>query len=158
MNAAMSKSQMPWIKLYPEILDDPKIGRLSDVTKWRFVQLILYAGELDTEGYLPQNLDDAAWRLRTDVATLTQDLQALSRAGLVHYEEDTGMWCVTKFADRQGRAQAEKRELWRERQRRHREKLEDVTQESRVTNVGLTPLEGEEEGEEAARNPVEVRF
>jgi hypothetical protein len=143
------KTSMPWIKLYTEMLDDPKIGRLQDSEKWRFVQLILYAGEVDEEGYLPANLVDVAWRLRLDMITLQTDLRTFEQAGLVHFDEDAGRWCVSKFSERQGRTQAEQREMWKTRQQRRREKI--VTGDSPVTHDvtqrGVTLLEEEEEEE-----------
>ena len=50
------------IKLYVEMLDDPKVGLLPDAVKWRWVSSLLLAGELNEDGYLP-DINDAAWRL-----------------------------------------------------------------------------------------------
>ena len=36
-----------WIKLYHEILDDPKMGRMPDRLWRRTIELFLLAGELD---------------------------------------------------------------------------------------------------------------
>jgi hypothetical protein len=62
-------SSMPWVKIYTEMIDDPKIGRLNDATKWRFVSLVLLAGECDRDGALisgneSMSVTDIAWRLR----------------------------------------------------------------------------------------------
>jgi len=88
-----------WIKLYHEILDDPKMGRLDDRSFRRTIELFLLAGELDNEGELPM-VDDMAWRLRIDPSEMEDDLQALQEVGIVTQAE--GVWTVTKFADRQG--------------------------------------------------------
>ena len=116
---------MPWIKLYSEILDDPKIGRLPDATKWRFVQILLVAGECDAEGYLVNGeemlgISDLAWRLRVDENVLREDFDILEKAGLI--ADDGGAWLVVNFSKRQGRSQSEKREMWRERKQRQRER------------------------------------
>lgn len=42
-----------WIKLYHEILDDHKMGRLPDRLWRRVIELILLAGEQDDEGLHP---------------------------------------------------------------------------------------------------------
>jgi hypothetical protein len=116
---------MPWIKLYTELLDDPDVGKLPELVKLRFIQLLLYAGELDAEGYLISSgkalsLEDIAWRLRLDPQQLDNELKILEAAGLVDKKADT--WLIPSFSERQGRSQNEKRRQWRERQRRHREK------------------------------------
>lgn len=116
---------MPWVKIYTEILDEPKISELSDDLKWRYVQMIVFAGECDTDGYLvsghkvltPERI---AWRLRMDKAQLEKDLDALREAGVVA-DEDGGVVCVRNFAQRQGRSQKDKRAEWRERQNKHRQ-------------------------------------
>ena len=54
-----------WIKLYHEILDDPKMGRLPDALFRRAIEFFLIAGERGREGDLPP-LADIAWRLRAD--------------------------------------------------------------------------------------------
>ncbi len=59
----MKESAMPWVKIFTEIIDDPKIGRLSKAAKWRFLELIVLAGECDADGYLvhsdqPLTLDE----------------------------------------------------------------------------------------------------
>jgi len=148
---------MPWIKLYTEILDEPKLGRLSDALKWRFVQLCLLAGECDAEGYLVSGTeampeDDIAWRLRLDVNELQKSLAELEGVGLVELDRDGDIWFVKNFSKRQGRSQSEKRKAWRERKQRQRDNETDVTEESRVTpgpRVEQSRTEGEQSREEA---------
>ena len=111
-------SSMPWIKLYTETLDDPKLGRLDDAGRWRFISLLLLAGECDAEGYLahgddqPMSLDDIAWRLRVDLRALSGEIQHLESVGVIE-STDKG-WMVCKFSERQGRSQSERRRQWRE--------------------------------------------
>ena len=158
----MASSSMPYIKLYTEMLDDHKLGRLPISAKWHFVALLLLAGECDAEGYLvngddPMTLDDIAWRLRDD--SINGNLDLLISEGLL--TEDDGIWLVCNFAKRQGRPQYEKRKAWRERKRRQREQegkdelpdenLEDVTGESRGTLENVTGTEKEKEKEESKR-------
>ena len=129
----MAISSMPWIKLYTEILDDPKIGRLDKADRWAFVSLCLLAGECDANGYLVNgdaaySLADIAWRLREPEADIAASMKALGAAGLVTQNED-GVWLVTKFAQRQGRPQSEKRKAWREARRRAHANVQDEESE-----------------------------
>lgn len=87
-----------WIKLYHEILHDPKMERLSDHLYRRCMELFLLAGETDREGELP-SVDDMAWTFRSDVETMQKDLVELARVGILHQENDR--WIVTHFAERQ---------------------------------------------------------
>ena len=87
-----------WVKLYHEILDDPKMGRLSDRLYRRVIELFLVAGEYQKEGLLPKP-SDVAWRLHINEHELLSDLQDLADLGIVHL--DNGKWIVTKFAERQ---------------------------------------------------------
>ena len=149
----MITSSMPWIKLYTEMLDDVKLSRLSDAQKWRFVQLLLLAGECDAEGALvtgdsPMTTEDVTWRLRIDTQTLVTDLEKLTELGLVHIED--GAIIITKFANRQGPTQAEKREQWKKRQKERRERLKggSVTGDSRESHAPRVEKEKEREKEE----------
>lgn len=130
-------SSMPWVKMYTEMLDDPKIGRLSDAVKWRFVSLILLAGECDKDGYLSNGnelmtVDDIAWRMRITREQCEKDLESLVNCGLI--DDIDGAYFVVKFSERQGRPQSEKRAQWRERKARQNQKQE-ITQESRVNHA-----------------------
>ena len=57
-----------WLKLHYDMLDDWKVGTLPDSLKWRFIQCLLIAGELDEGGlvgdinYLPEELSDRVGR------------------------------------------------------------------------------------------------
>ena len=98
-----------WIKLYHEILDDPKMGRLPPNLWRRFIECCLLAGELNYDDDDPQNgrlppTADMSWRLRVDEETLAQELDALARRGLVEHRADevlSGYWFVTAFNKRQ---------------------------------------------------------
>ncbi len=103
-----------WIKLYHEMLDDCKIGRLSDSQFRLMINLFLLAGDCEQDGYLP-TIEDIRWRLRNpenfdaDMATL-MDLQILTT--------DEGVLVVNKFSERQSAMDPT------ERTRRRREKLQ----------------------------------
>jgi len=87
-----------WIKLYHEMLDDPKMCRLPDRLYRRVIECFLLAGNEDSGGLLPE-LSDIAWRFRCDEEQLETELIELSRVGILSQKE--GRWIVTKFAERQ---------------------------------------------------------
>ena len=138
---------MPWVKLWTDFLDDPKLGFVSDAAQLLFVKLMLLAGDCDAEGYLvngdePLTIEEIGWRLRINPATMQGPLTELTDAGLI--KDDDGIILIVNFQKRQGRSQSEKREQWRKRKQRQRDK-ENVTGESPVTPASVTPLEGEGE-------------
>ena len=105
-----------WIKLYHEILDDPKMGKLSDRLWRRTIELFLLAGDADKNGELPK-LDDIAWRLRLSPEFLESDLVELAKVGIVSHSE--GRYSVTNFNKRQTAASnAERQAQYRERLRK----------------------------------------
>lgn len=101
-----------WEKLWHDILDDNKLGPLPGELKWRFVQLIILAGQTGEDGRLP-DVPDMAWRLRLTEDQLRSDLPTLARRELIELDAD-GRWFVTNYAKRQAAMDAN------ERQRRHR--------------------------------------
>lgn len=124
----MATTSMPWVKLYREIIDDPKLGRLDDSTKWRFIQLIVLAGESDADGCLtngdaPLNPADIAWRLRADAAKVAADIEQLKQIGVI--QDQDGTLCVANFTKRQGTPQSERQRRWRENQKAKRSKSKD---------------------------------
>lgn len=103
-----------WIKLYHEILDDPKMGRLSDRLYRRTIEMFLLAGDYDQGGVLPP-LEDIAWRLHLNPEQLETDLIELQRIGILDVSE--GQWYVAKFAERQtADSNTERWQRWKERQ------------------------------------------
>ena len=128
-------SSMPWVKLYTEMLDDPKLADLEPEEKWLFVQLILLAGECDQDGAIPMSMRQIAWRLRVNQAELEAQTDALCHAGLIESVTD-GLFVVS-FGKRQGRPQSVKREQWNDAQKRARMKSEDVIDESYMTDESV---------------------
>lgn len=113
-----------WIKLYHEILDDPKMGRLPDRLWRRIIECFLMAGEFDQDGALPA-VGDMAWRLRMDEGELVSDLKDIAKVGggkcgevgIIH--NDGTRWIVTRFAERQAPvSDAERMRRYRDRQRK----------------------------------------
>lgn len=89
-----------WIKLYDEILDDPKMGRLSDGAYRFCINLFLLASRQEKrDGSLP-DLEDIAWTLRLNDETAGKYWAELEKAEFV-WRDDLSQG-VTHFATRQG--------------------------------------------------------
>lgn len=94
-----------WIKLHTEIIDDPKIGRLSFADKGLWLCLLALAGKIDdrdADGALTGkigSLDDVTWLLRTQVADIQPGIERMVSAAMLHWDGDA--LCVTHFAERQ---------------------------------------------------------
>ena len=133
-----------WIKMYHEVLHDPKMGRLTDHLWRRFFELCLICGETESDGPLPE-LRDLAWQLRTTDDEMLADLQQLATENLVH--QDGEIWIVTKYAERQAAlSPAQRKALQRE-----RDKKQDYYGHEPVTNRDTdtdTEAESEAESEE----------
>ena len=87
-----------WLKLYHEMLHDPKMIRLDDRLFRRVIQCFLLAGETDRKGLLP-SIDDMAVVFRVEVEHLETELTELSKVGILTTSDDR--WLVSKFASRQ---------------------------------------------------------
>jgi hypothetical protein len=139
-----------WIKLYTEIISDPKMGRLSDRQFRTCINLFALAGEVDHEGALPP-LADMAWHLRMSDETLSDDLQELANVGIVELDDDD-CWRVRKWQDRQAKppSAAPDKILQRVHEHRARQRNETTAEcNESVTNLkqGVTPSEKRREEE-----------
>jgi DnaD/phage-associated family protein len=106
-----------WMKLFYEILDDPKVGRLTDHLRWRMVELFLIAGECDQDGILP-DIDDIAWRVRSTPEEVSLTLEQLEKVEIVTF--GPGGWKVTNFSKRNQRVTPADR-MKASRERKHRQ-------------------------------------
>jgi len=112
-----------WIKLYMEILDDPKMGTLPDRLWRRCIELFLLAGKLTGfrgNGNLPTT-QGLAWTLRMPTDELELDMTQLETTGII--ERTLTGWNVVNFAKRQSRVP----DAERKRQQRERERQENKT-------------------------------
>jgi hypothetical protein len=136
-----------WIKLYVEILDDPKMGRLSNHLWRRAIELFLLAGKNGNDGLLPP-VEEMAWVLRLSNDKLLEDLIGLAEVGVVH--ETPEGWVVTHFKDRQHSESYERVKRYRERESNAKSN-EDVTGvPSTSTSSSDSSFEGGGMGEGAA--------
>ena len=120
-----------WIKLYMEILDDPKMGTLPDRLWRRCIELFLLAGKLTGfrgNGNLPTT-QGLAWTLRMPTDELELDMTQLETTGII--ERTLTGWNVVNFAKRQARVP----DLERKRQQRERERQENKTLPLKETDI-----------------------
>jgi len=120
-----------WLKLYHEILHDPKMGTLSDRLWRRCIEMFLLAGDYDEEGHLP-SIEDIAWALRTNADELAQELAELARIGIL--SKDGNGWYVTKWTERQAAVSGAERM----RQLRGRKQREQYYGDDDVTDCDAT--------------------
>lgn len=88
-----------WMKLYYEILDDPKMALLPDFLYRRTIELFLLAGRNGDDGAL-QPVAHMAWSLKVEEKRLVENLRSLEQIGVVA-ETEPGKWIVVNYAKRQ---------------------------------------------------------
>lgn len=113
-----------WLKLYYEIIDDYKMGKLSRSLRYRVIEMFCLAGEAGEDGYLP-SLESMAWDLRENPEQLESDLVELGKVGIL--DQRDGRWFVVNFAKRQKASDAAERM----REYRKRNRYDDVTRRNR---------------------------
>jgi len=87
-----------WLKLYTEILDDPKYHRLSEQAKLGMIELMIVAKKHDKDGCLPC-LDDICFYTRRSMDWWVKVMDELEK---IYYivKDDSGEK-IRKFAERQ---------------------------------------------------------
>ena len=116
----------PWLKLWTAYGEDPRFLRLSDAARARFWDLYILAGKADAGGLILAGdniatLEDLAFILRRETDQVKAAVEELVNASLLTSE--AGGWEIARFTEEQGPAQSEKRQKWKERQARKREKF-----------------------------------
>lgn len=135
-----------WIKLYHEILDDPKMGMMPEILFARCIKLFLLAGDHEQGGKLP-TIPDIAWRLRIPEEEIESDLIELQRMGIA--AQSSGVWQITKWKHRQRTmSSTERTQLWRANQKMREYQDEGPADVTFRDESGTTrPTEVEEEVE-----------
>lgn len=84
------------IRLSGKILDDPKVGTLSDRLYRRYIEFLLIAAGNDRIGYLP-DIETLEWWTRVSVEDLWNDISELLDGGLLRPIDDNDgnpLWYV----------------------------------------------------------------
>jgi DnaD/phage-associated family protein len=149
----MSDYKYMWIKLYTEILHDPKMAKLDDHLWRRAIEIFLLAGENSMEGTLPST-EDMAWVLRTDEESLVSELLQLAKKIGVEFDAELDAWVVSNFSKRQAALSSTERmrklrgsnELIASKPSHHRNNAND---ESVTEDVTKTSQERHRDGDES---------
>ena len=120
-----------WLKLWIEIIDDPKVIRMPDWLFRRFILMLAQAKEYDRDGLLPP-VDDIALRIRLTDKSVAEALSALSQIGVTRETADG--WMFVNFAKRQHREDSTNVE----RQRRYREKKNNALRNASHSSVSVS--------------------
>jgi len=143
-----------WIKLYIEIIDDPKMATLPDRLWRRVIELFLLAGKMGENGLLPTT-SQLAWLMRMDTDDLELDMQQLCNTGII--EAVPNGWNIPKFKKRQEPIPSSIRahEYRKRMQEQRYYQNDEVTEPSRnVTQINrLTDTETDTESEADAEKP-----
>jgi hypothetical protein len=87
---------LPWFRLYHQIKDDPKIGKLPDSTFRTFIEALCWACQEGNNGCTGILVDAANWAFRRDV---TRDVTLLNEVG--YLSEKNGRIFIPKWDERQ---------------------------------------------------------
>ncbi len=123
--------RLPWFRVYTEILDDPKMARLSGDQFRDWIYVLAMARESETPGVIPMTIEDAAWRCRRSPDEFRRSLELFARPEMDMVTLSADSIQVTHFAERQKDKPSDLPERVKERVKRHRE---------RQRNADETPL------------------
>lgn len=148
----MANTKSLWLRLYTEILNDPKVQRLPDSLFRAYINFLCIAKEYSNDGVLPPK-KDIAFFLRCPENSVKKFCDGLEKAELLDADGDTLI--VHGWNNRQYESDNDPTANMRKRRQRERNKTQDVTDDvtdmSRVTsrpcheNVTRTETETETE-------------
>lgn len=128
-----------WMKLYIEILDDPKMATMPDRAWRRTIELFLVAKKLNKDGHLPEPRQ-IAWLLRMNAEELEHDLIQIASTGII--VQEVGGWFIPKFMERQAAVEPSERMSQMRKRNQKQQYYNDVTQPLRkVTQIKETETE-----------------
>lgn len=138
-----------WLKLYTEILDDPKYNRLSDTAKLGMIELLVVAKRVEMDGVLP-SMQDICFYTRRQEEWWKPVIAELVEINFIVVVE--GKNVIRKFSERQDAVKDT------ERQRMYREKKNaaEYYHNDNVTNVSRNVTESREEEESEKEVEVET--
>ena len=134
-----------WLKLYVDILDDPKMGRMSDYLFRSTILFFLVACKNGGSGELPDR-DSLAWLLRKEVKEIDDVIGCLIECGIVIQRE--GKCIVKNYVKRQSPMN------FNERQIKHRNGMPKISHE----NVTLTDSDSDSNTDVESDTDVETEI
>lgn len=137
-----------WVKLWTEIIDDPKVALLSDKEFRALINLFALAGQIDKDGELGTK-QEIAYRLRMKPSALDTILAALEQKGIRFIREASEKILLAAFIGRNGTPPSDFPSAVAARVKKHRtakqgnsETGNAVTTSLRVgSNADVTPLD-----------------
>ncbi len=129
---------MPWLRLYTELIDDPKLRDLTGDQFRDWIYLLCLARKSPNPGTIEMSIDDTAWRLRRPPEALRESLKLFAERGMVEMVEDGIV--VLHFVERQHDKPSDMPEATRDRKRRSRARHADAASESRPCHADVTPM------------------
>ena len=144
-----------WMKLWFEILGDPKMGRLPDRLWRRVIELFLIAGQHGEGGNLPA-LVDMAWQLKLSEKALQNDLEKIQETGIVRQSDD-GSWMVTNFQKRNESVTGTQRVKDFRDRTRYESRNADVTTRYKNSNADVTARNQEAEADTEVDTDTELK-
>jgi hypothetical protein len=117
-----------WMKLYIEILDDPKMATMPDRAWRRTIEIFLVAKKINKDGHLPDTRQ-IAWLLRMSADELEHDLIQIASTGII--VQEVGGWFIPKFAQRQAAVPDAERKAQERVRKQSQQYYGDVTNQSR---------------------------
>ncbi len=117
-----------WLRLYTEVVNDPKVQKLDGESFKVWVNLLCIAKETDRSGSLPP-LSDLIFLLRMEEKKLEKKITILKNSGLIEGNENLS---IPSWTGRQYESDGDRSAL--ERKKRQRKKLADtMAQRERTT-------------------------
>ena len=141
-----------WMKLWFDILRDPKMGMLPDRLWRRVIELFLLAGQNGEDGILP-DVPTIAWQLNKPVSAIVTDLQKIAEVGIVQ-EVQEGVWIVTNFKKRNEPVDSTKRIKDFRQRERYEKSNAYVTEVKRECNEALQLRYQEEQKNRRSENQI----
>lgn len=126
-----------WVKLYTEILRDPKMHNLGDRPFRMCINLIALAGQLDENGRLGCP-EDIAFHLRLDPSETTAILKELEEIRVTCNKK--GIWWLKNWTKRNGKPISDSRQAVRDRVQKYRENKTNSNTVKRTGNAVTSAL------------------
>ena len=89
---------MEWFRLYDDIINDPKILRLDETLRWRYISLLCIVSKNSERGYLPED-EDVCLMMRIDAVEWASTKLKLTDRGLI--DQNDGKFFVNGWFKRQ---------------------------------------------------------
>lgn len=121
---------MRWFRLYNEIIDDPKVAKMSPKVFKFFIFLMCFASEREQNGALPFSKKELSWRLRIPIKRINLYINELKELKII---EDNPVILFINWGKRQFASDSSK-----ERVKKHRDSKCNVTVTPDVTHQNRT--------------------